>query len=186
MVGYRFSDLLSRNDYVSALLLVFAVIGIILSALIVAAGLVNLATRTLANHGCDGSCQHQRRQHNGNPNNIDVSVQPTDTTIAAGGPALVAPHYNVSLMHLDQPRQPAPSCPPQDVESGQNDARAPLVIPGQQDPVDHVDDAVGGWNVGAVQRRVVRLVQPPWETAGTYSTALALGSAGTSLIPLEA
>ncbi|XP_050047144.1 uncharacterized protein [Dermacentor andersoni] len=112
--GYRFSDLLRRNDYVAALLLVFALIGIILSALIVAAGLVNLATRALANHGCDGSCQHQRRQHNGNPNNIDVAVQPTDTTVAAGGPALVAPHYNVSLMHLGQPRQPAPSCPPQD------------------------------------------------------------------------
>lgn len=45
LAGYRFSDLLRRNDYVAALLLVFALIGIILSALIVAAGLVNLATR---------------------------------------------------------------------------------------------------------------------------------------------
>ncbi|KAL3222349.1 hypothetical protein MRX96_028447 [Rhipicephalus microplus] len=114
--GYQFSDLLSKNNYVSALLLVFAVIGICLSALIVATGLVNIATRALASNSCDGSCQHhqQRRQNYANPNNIDVTVQPTDTTIAAGGPAMVAPYYNVSLMHLSHPRQPEPSCPPQD------------------------------------------------------------------------
>ncbi|XP_075737868.1 uncharacterized protein LOC142777401 isoform X2 [Rhipicephalus microplus] len=82
--GYQFSDLLSKNNYVSALLLVFAVIGICLSALIVATGLVNIATRALASNSCDGSCQHhqQRRQNYANPNNIDVTVQPTDTTIA--------------------------------------------------------------------------------------------------------
>ncbi|KAH6945736.1 hypothetical protein HPB50_009731 [Hyalomma asiaticum] len=84
LAGFQFSELLSRNDYVSAMLVVFAVIGIIFTALIVAAGVVSLATRALANHGCDGSCPHrdQRRQLNDNPNNIDVSVQPTDTTVA--------------------------------------------------------------------------------------------------------
>ncbi|KAK8772070.1 hypothetical protein V5799_024688 [Amblyomma americanum] len=36
-------------------------------------------------------------------------------SVEAGGPALVAPHYNVSLMHLAEPRPPAPSCPPPDM-----------------------------------------------------------------------
>ncbi|KAH6945740.1 hypothetical protein HPB50_009735 [Hyalomma asiaticum] len=44
-------------------------------------------------------------------------------SFAAGGPALVAPHYNVSLMHLGQPRQLEPSCPPQDVVPTTNQYR---------------------------------------------------------------
>ncbi|XP_077544429.1 uncharacterized protein LOC144156328 isoform X4 [Haemaphysalis longicornis] len=115
--GYRLSELLrSGSTEAGAALLVFAAVGLVFSAAVVAAGLSNLATRAFFSRpSCGGSCncQQQRRQksRHESQNNVDVSVHPTDTTIAAGGPALVAPHYNVSLMHLNE--SPArPSCPP--------------------------------------------------------------------------
>ncbi|XP_003744552.1 uncharacterized protein LOC100907462 [Galendromus occidentalis] len=41
-----------------------------------------------------------------NPTDVDVTVHPVDTTIAAGGEARVSPQYNVSLMSFanDSPR----------------------------------------------------------------------------------
>lgn len=115
--GYQLSELLrSTSTEISATLLVFAVVGLVFSAAVVAAGLTNLASRAFVSRSsCGDSCHCTPQRHDKsryqNPNNIDVSVHPTDTTIAAGGPALVAPHYNVSLMHLNESPAP-PSCPP--------------------------------------------------------------------------
>uniref|UniRef100_A0A023G2M7 Putative secreted mucin n=1 Tax=Amblyomma triste TaxID=251400 RepID=A0A023G2M7_AMBTT len=113
--GYRLSDLVSPNNELAAAVLLFAVIGLLFTGVVFAAGLTSLASRALASHRpcCEGGA-HCASRHQESPNSIDVSVHPTDTTVAAGGPALVAPRYNVSLVHLAEPRPPAPSCPQQE------------------------------------------------------------------------
>lgn len=117
--GYRIADFvrLESTDLL-IIVLVLAVIGLLFCAFVVLLGLITVANRFFASYGqlsrpaaCNCGDKLPHRRDDGNA--IDVSVHPTDTTVAAGGPALVAPHYNVSLMHLTETRRPpAPSCPP--------------------------------------------------------------------------
>ncbi|XP_077544427.1 uncharacterized protein LOC144156328 isoform X2 [Haemaphysalis longicornis] len=99
--GYRLSELLrSGSTEAGAALLVFAAVGLVFSAAVVAAGLSNLATRAFFSRpSCGGSCncQQQRRQksRHESQNNVDVSVHPTDTTIAG-----------LSIAAIDQPDKP--------------------------------------------------------------------------------
>ncbi|XP_064454638.1 uncharacterized protein LOC135365883 [Ornithodoros turicata] len=99
------------------IVLVFAVIGILFCLFVLGVGILAAGKRVVAAYKAETapcSCTHSPhspppQKYGEDGNNIDVNVHPTDTTIAAGGSALVAPHYNVALMNLTEMQYP--SCP---------------------------------------------------------------------------
>lgn len=117
--GFRLQDLVElESTDLLVVVLVFAVVGVLFCIFVAGIGVVTAGRKVwneyVATPGTPPSeqcsCGHQKGQRE-DGNNIDVNVHPTDTTIAAGGSAMVSPHYNVALMNLTQMQRPFPTCP---------------------------------------------------------------------------